>query len=65
MSELLSPRWSKLVRGMLASTYVYVAPFPNVYVPNFKLEDSHQRFSVFGGQKFGGLKVWRFRSAKQ
>ena len=37
-----------------------VAPFPNVYVPNFKLEDLCQRFSVFGG-----LEVWRFRSAKQ
>ena len=36
---------------------LYVAPFPNVYVPNFKLEDSRRRFSVFGGQRFGGSEV--------
>ena len=45
---------------MLASTYVLRVPFPNVYVPNFKLEDSRQRFSVFGGLRVGGLEVQRF-----
>ena len=65
MSELLSLRWSKLIRGTLASTYTYVVPFPNIYVPNFKLEDSHWRFSVFRGPRVGGSEVRRFRSAKQ
>ena len=39
---------------------LYVAPFPNIYVPNFKLEDSRWRFSVFGGPKVRGSEVWRF-----
>ena len=34
-----------------------VTPFPNVYVPDFKLEDSHWRFSVFGGWRVGGSEV--------
>ena len=32
-----------------------VAPFPNVYVPNFKLEDLHQSHSEVI------RSVWRFR----
>ena len=40
-----------------------VAPFPNVYVPNFT-EDSRQRFSVFGGPRFRGLEVQRFRGSE-
>ena len=39
---------------------LYVAPFPNIYVPNFKLEGSCQRFSVFGGPRVGESEVWRF-----
>ena len=41
-----------------------VAPFPNVYVPNFKLEDLNWRFSVFGGQRVGGSEVQRFRGSE-
>ena len=42
--------------------------FPNVYVPNFKLEDLCRRFSecleVQGseGQRFGGLEVWKCKA---
>ena len=58
MLELLSPRQSKGQRDI--GFNLYVAPFPNIYVPNFKLEDSCQRFSVFGGsevQRFRGSEV--------
>ena len=41
-----------------------IAPFPNVYVPNFKLEDLHWRFSVFGGLRFRGSEVQRFRGSE-
>ena len=41
-----------------------VAPFPNIYVPIFKLEDLRQRFSVFGGPRFGGSEVQRFRGSE-
>ena len=36
-----------------------VAPFPNVYVPNFKLEDLHQSCLevVWSGQRFRGSDV--------
>ena len=63
-TELLSPM-AVMLEGL--GFNLCVAPFPNVYVPNFKLEDLHWRFSVFGGPKVGGLEVWRFRfrSAKQ
>ena len=62
-SELLSLRQSNWLEGCWLQ--LCVAPFPNVYVPNFKLEDLHWRFSVFRGPRVGGLEVRRFRSAKQ
>ena len=40
-----------------------VVPFPNIYVPNFKLEDLHLRFSEcleVGGSEVGGSEVQRF-----
>ena len=60
MSELLSLRRSKWLD---IGFNLCVVPFPNIYVPNFKLEDLCQRFSenleVRGseGQRFGGLEV--------
>ena len=62
MLELLSPRWSSGQRDV--GFNLYVTPFPNVYVPDFKLEDSCQRFLVFRGQRVGGLEGQRVRGSE-
>ena len=56
MLELLSLRRSKGWRDV--GFNLCVAPFPNICVPNFKLEDSCQRCSEWSeGPKVGGLEV--------
>ena len=53
MSELLSLRWSNGWRDV--GFNLCVVPSPNIYVPNFKLEDSHQRcLEYLEGPKVGG-----------
>ena len=55
MLELLSLRWT------LASTYVLHPSQMSMSLIS-KLEDSHQRFSVFGGLegwRVGGLEGWK------
>ena len=57
-SELLSLRWSNGQRDI--GFNLCVVPFPNVCVPNFKLEDLHQRcLEWLESPKVGGLKVQR------
>ena len=56
MLELLSLRWSKWSEDV--GFNLCVVPFPNVYVPNFKLEVicwSYLEWSK--GPKVGGLDV--------
>ena len=56
----LSCHWCMCFGQRDVSFNLYVAPFPNVYVPNFKLEDSCQRFLVFRGLVVGGSEGQRF-----
>ena len=59
MSELLSLRQSKGWRDI--GFNLCVVPFPNVCVPNFKLEDLCQGCSEWlEGPRFGGLEVWEY-----
>ena len=57
--EILSLRWSKWSEGYWLQ--LICCTLPNIYVPNFKLEDLCQRFSVcldVQGSE-GGSEGWR------